>query len=88
MTRRMKWIVKQMREYGAVIQESCDEFFEVSTWWLWWQDDVYHEYQVTERIRGLLIEAGQIECVERTSVYGKGGKFVAQEKTYAATVRG
>lgn len=80
-TRRMKWIVAQMREHGAVIQEHRDAFSEKSWWELWWQDDNHHSFYVTKRMRLQLIHADLIERTKTRPVYQRG-KFVTQENTY------
>lgn len=85
-TARMRWIVKQMTDNGAVVQEHRDAFFEKSWYELWWQQDepepLYHSFEVKQRTLSKLIKAGMIEQLERKPVHDKGGRFVTSESTY------
>jgi len=80
-TRRMRQIVKLMRDNGAHIQESRDAFREVSTYSVEWksEDGLYHSVDITERTLDKLCEAGLVELTENNPVYSKGGKFVTSE---------
>jgi hypothetical protein len=90
-TRRMKWIIKQMKEHDAVIQEHRDAFLEKSWWELQWegpdlcpdcgQHPKYHSAEVTEKMRQKLIRAGLIKMIEHNPVH-RHGKFITSESVY------
>lgn len=83
-TRRMRQIVKMMREHNAHIQESRDAFLEKSTYSVEWKSDdgLYHSVDIKERTLDKLVEAGLVEITENNPVYGKGGKFITSEAVY------
>lgn len=79
-TRRMKRIVKQMRESGAVIREHRDAFREKS-WWELHTPDYSISQEITEQARAKLIQAGLIKSIENQPVY-RHGKFITSELIY------
>ena len=75
-TSRMKWIIKKMREHGAIIKEDRDAFLEKSHYSLDWKsaDNKYYSVTVTERMLEKLESANLVKLTEYNPVYSKGGK--------------
>ena len=82
-TRRMRQIVKIMRENRAHIQESRDAFLEKSTYAVEWRstDGLEHSIDIKEQTLDKLVEAGLVEITENNPVYRRG-KFVTSEAVY------
>ena len=80
----MKWIVKQLKEHpGAVITHRRDWIWEKSYYSLDWEDDNgFHSYAVTNKMRKQLADAGLIAIVEERPIYSKGGEFRTTERDW------
>ena len=85
-TRRMKWIVKQLREHSdAVITHKRDAFLEKSYYFLEWNiknGAPYECHEVTNKLRGEMTALGLIAVVTERPVHTKGGEFVTTERDY------
>ena len=85
-TRRMKWIVQQLKKHpGAIITHSRDEFMGKSFYTLEWGGDnkePYASHEVTNEMKKKLVAANLIQIVQERPVYTKTGKFVTTERDY------
>ncbi len=82
-TRRMKWIVKQLKEHpGAVITHKRDAFMEKSYYFLeWGEGKDYQAFEVTNEMKKKLAAAKMIEVVTERPIYRRG-VFVTTERDY------
>jgi hypothetical protein len=86
LTRRMKWIVKMLKEHpDAVIRHHRDAFLEKSAYELEWGGNngtPYEAHEVTKRLKNDMVNLGLIIIVEHRPIYTKGGEFVTTERDY------
>jgi hypothetical protein len=84
-TRRMKWIVKQLKEHpDAAITHKRDSFMEKSYYFLEWNINnglPYECHTITSRLRQEMSALKLIEVVTERPVYSRG-KFVTTERDY------
>jgi hypothetical protein len=82
-TRRMRWIVKQLQEHpDAVITHKRDAFLEKSYYFLEWGDGKSYEcHTVTNKLRQDMTALKLIEVVTERPIHSRG-KFVTTERDY------
>ncbi len=83
-TKRMKWIVKQLQEHpDAVITHKRDAFMEKSYYFLeWGSGKAYECHAVTNELRKKMSALKLIAVVTERPIYSRG-KFVTTERDYS-----
>jgi hypothetical protein len=82
-TRRMKWIVKQLQDHpDAVITHKRDDFLERSYYFLEWGNGKSYEcHTVTNKLRKDMTALKLIAVVAERPIYRRG-EFVTTERDY------
>jgi hypothetical protein len=85
-TRRMKWIVKQLQEHpDAVITHKRDAFMEKSYYFLEWNINnglPYECHTVTNKLRQEMSTLKLIDVLIERPIHRKSGEFVTTERDY------